>query len=60
MLVQSYTQSSMVMREVIFPEWWIYVPMPVSLGLLTIEFLLRMRRLVQGERRMREEATSAA
>jgi len=59
-LVQSYTQSSMVMREVIFPEWWIYVPMPVSLGLLTIEFLLRMRRLVQGERRMREEATSAA
>ena len=59
-LVQSYSQSAMVMREVMFPEWWLYIPMPISLALLTIEFLLRMRRLVQGERQMREEATSAA
>lgn len=59
-ILQSLAQDSLVIREIVFPEWWLYLPMPLSLGLLSAEFALRMRRLTHGPRRMREEATSAA
>lgn len=59
-LLHSHAQASLVIREVVFPEWWLFVPMPLSLALLTLEFGLRMRRLALGRRQMRIEATSAA
>lgn len=39
--------SGMVLKSVVFPEWWLYVPVPVCFGLLAIEF---SRRLVLARR----------
>jgi TRAP-type C4-dicarboxylate transport system permease small subunit len=38
----SAAQSSMVFKSVVFPEWWLYVPVPLCFGLLAIEFLRRL------------------
>jgi hypothetical protein len=34
--------GSIVMKTVIFPEWWVYTPMPFGFGLLAIECLRRL------------------
>lgn len=34
--------SGMVLKSVVFPEWWLYVPVPVCFGLLAIEFIRRL------------------
>jgi TRAP-type C4-dicarboxylate transport system permease small subunit len=31
----------MVFKSVVFPEWWLYTPVPLCFGLLTIEFVRR-------------------
>jgi TRAP-type C4-dicarboxylate transport system permease small subunit len=41
-ILNSAAQSSMVFKSVVFPEWWLYVPVPVCFGLLTIEFLRQL------------------
>ena len=41
----SMQSGSIVMKTIIFPEWWVYTPMPFGFGLLAIECL---RRLVSG------------
>jgi TRAP-type C4-dicarboxylate transport system permease small subunit len=41
-ILNSVAQGSMVFKSVVFPEWWLYVPVPLSFGLLTIEFLRRL------------------
>ena len=38
----SAAQGSMVFKSVVFPEWWLYVPVPLCFGLLAIEFLRRL------------------
>jgi TRAP-type transport system small permease protein len=46
LVIQDSIQSgSIVMKTVIFPEWWVYTPMPFGFGLLAVECL---RRLVFG------------
>ena len=32
----------MVMKSLVFPEWWLYVPVPLSFGLMTLEFARRL------------------
>jgi len=38
----SLAQGSMVFKSVVFPEWWLYVPVPLCFGLLAIEFVRRL------------------
>jgi TRAP-type C4-dicarboxylate transport system permease small subunit len=40
----SYAHGSLIMKSLIFPEWWVLAVMPVSCLLLSVEFLLRIRR----------------
>ncbi len=41
-ILNSAAQSSMVFKSVVFPEWWLYVPVPLCFGLLALEFLRRL------------------
>jgi TRAP-type transport system small permease protein len=41
----SIESGSIVMKTLIFPEWWVYTPVPFGFGLLAVECL---RRLVYG------------
>jgi len=43
-LLDSARQGSMVLKSVVFPEWWLYVPVPLCFALLAAEFLLRLAR----------------
>jgi TRAP-type C4-dicarboxylate transport system permease small subunit len=40
----SARQGSLVIKAVVFPEWWLYAPVPVCFGLLAIEFARRLLR----------------
>jgi TRAP-type C4-dicarboxylate transport system permease small subunit len=41
-VLDSARQGSMVMKSVVFPEWWLYAPVAVCFGLLAIEFVRRL------------------
>jgi TRAP-type transport system small permease protein len=56
----SFAEGSLILKEFRFPEWWLLAPVPVCMLLLTLEFVFRLHRLATGERKMRDEATSAA
>ena len=32
----------MVFKSVVFPEWWLYAPVPLCFGLLAVEFVRRL------------------
>lgn len=50
--------GSMTVKTLIFPEWWVYAPLPMCFALLAIEFLLRIRRLLLDPGMTRTEARS--
>lgn len=37
MLLDSRSAGSLVMKSLVFPEWWLYVPVPIGFGLLALE-----------------------
>jgi TRAP-type C4-dicarboxylate transport system permease small subunit len=41
-ILNSAAQGSMVFKSVVFPEWWLYVPVPLCFGLLAVEFLRQL------------------
>lgn len=41
-ILNSAQQGAMVLKSVVFPEWWLYVPVPLCFGLLAIEFVRRL------------------
>jgi TRAP-type C4-dicarboxylate transport system permease small subunit len=41
-IASSAQQGSLVIKSVVFPEWWLYAPVPVSFALLAIEFVRRL------------------
>lgn len=41
-ILSSAQQGSMVIKALVFPEWWLYAPVPACFGLLAIEFVRRM------------------
>lgn len=43
-ILDSARIGSMVLKTLVFPEWWLFVPVPVCFALLAIEFLRRMIR----------------
>ncbi|MGE5201403.1 MAG: TRAP transporter small permease [Acidobacteriota bacterium] len=40
--------GSMILKSLVFPEWWVLAVIPVSCLLLMIEFGLRIRRAIAG------------
>ena len=41
-IASSAQQGSLVIKSVVFPEWWLYAPVPLSFALLAIEFVRRL------------------
>jgi TRAP-type C4-dicarboxylate transport system permease small subunit len=59
MVVDSAVLGSITIKNLVFPEWWLLWPLPLTLALLAAEFAFRFDRLIRGERDRRHEATSA-
>ncbi|HSU64602.1 MAG TPA: TRAP transporter small permease [Burkholderiales bacterium] len=59
MTYDSWRSGSITIKNLVFPEWWLLAPLPVTFALLAIEFVFRFRRLL-GERARRHEATSVS
>lgn len=38
-LMESYETGAVVIKSIVFAEWWIYLPLPFCFSLLSIEFL---------------------
>jgi TRAP-type C4-dicarboxylate transport system permease small subunit len=58
MTYESWRLSSITIKNLVFPEWWLLAPLPFVFALLTIEFVFRLHRLFTGDRGPRNEATS--
>lgn len=58
MTVQSARLSSLTIKNLVFPEWWLLWPLPVCFALLALEFVFRFHRLMGAPRTRRIEATS--
>jgi TRAP-type transport system small permease protein len=43
-------RGSMIRTSFVIPEWWVLSVMPLSMGLMMIEFLLRFRRAIIADR----------
>jgi TRAP-type transport system small permease protein len=57
MTYDSWRIGSITIKNLIFPEWWLLAPLPVTFLLVAIEFLFRFQRLLH-HRTRRAEATS--
>jgi TRAP-type C4-dicarboxylate transport system permease small subunit len=42
-IASSAQQGSLVIKSVVFPEWWLYAPVPACFALLAVEFVRRLR-----------------
>ena len=54
----SWRIGAITIKNLVFPEWWLLAPLPVCFLLLAAEFVMRLHRLLTGERTRRMEATS--
>jgi len=59
MAADSWRVGAITIKNLVFPEWWLLAPLPITFVLLAIEFVFRFHRLMDGPAR-REEATSVA
>ena len=41
-LLDAHQQGSVVFKELIFPEWWLSLPLLIGAALLSIEFIRRL------------------
>jgi TRAP-type C4-dicarboxylate transport system permease small subunit len=41
-ILNSAQQGGMVFKSVVFPEWWLYAPVPLCFALLSFEFVRRL------------------
>jgi TRAP-type C4-dicarboxylate transport system permease small subunit len=60
MTAQSAQLSSLTIKNLVFPEWWLLWPLPVCFALVAIEFVFRFQRLMASPRTRRHEATSVS
>jgi len=58
MSIDSAVLSSITIKNLVFPEWWLLWPLPVCFALLAAEFVFRFDRLIHSEPGRRVEATS--
>ena len=54
----SYQAGSLSIKTLVTPEWWLLSMLPVAFVALSLEMLLRMRRLARAERAPRDDAVS--
>ena len=54
---EAWRIGSITIKNLVFPEWWLLAPLPLTFLLLAIEFVFRLHRLLQNRQR-RMEATS--
>jgi TRAP-type C4-dicarboxylate transport system permease small subunit len=54
----SYQAGSLSIKTLVTPEWWLLSALPLAFLALSIEMLLRMRRLWLAERAPRDDAVS--
>ncbi len=59
MTYDAWRIGSITIKNLVFPEWWLLLPLQICFVLLAIEFIFRFRRLIKN-REKREEATSVA
>jgi TRAP-type transport system small permease protein len=57
MTADSWRIGAITIKNLVFPEWWLLAPLPITFALLAVEFIFRFHRLM-GERARRAEATS--
>ncbi len=60
MTVDSARLGAITIKNLVFPEWWLLAPLPITFALLAVEFVFRFHRLMTGERGRRVEATSVS
>ena len=60
MTYDSWRLGAITIKNLVFPEWWLLAPLPVTFVLLAIEFVFRFERLLKGARARRIEATSVS
>lgn len=41
-ILDSARQGAMVFKSVVFPEWWLYAPVPLCFALVSFEFVRRL------------------
>ena len=56
----SYRSGAVNIKTLVTPEWWWLSPLPFIFGLLAIEMVFRMHRLLRAERAPRADAVSAS
>jgi TRAP-type transport system small permease protein len=44
-MLNAKTMGSMVMKDLVFPEWWLFAPLPLLFGMLAVESLRRLLAL---------------
>ena len=54
----SFKAGSVSIKTLVTPEWWLLIALPIAFTALSIEMLLRMRRLWLAERAPRDDAVS--
>lgn len=55
MVLRSWRGETLVVKNLIFAEWYILWPLPVMFVLLAVEFVFRLRRILTGPRQARRE-----
>ena len=57
---RSAGSDAMLIKTVVYPEWWSLVPMPCVFALLSLEATFRLRSLLGGPRQPRNEQVSVS
>ena len=60
MTIESAMLGAITVKNLVFPEWWLLAPLPLTFGLIAAEFAFRFDRLLRGARARRLEATSVS
>jgi len=58
MVLRSSNSATLVVKNLIFLEWYVLWPLPVMFVLLAIEFVFRLHRVLAGPRQARREGGS--
>jgi TRAP-type C4-dicarboxylate transport system permease small subunit len=58
MVLRSAASSTLIVKNLIFAEWYVLWPLPLMFLLLSFEFLLRLQRILTGPRQARREGGS--
>jgi TRAP-type C4-dicarboxylate transport system permease small subunit len=57
---RSAGSDAMLIKTVVYPEWWSLAPLPCVFVLLSLEAIFRLRSLLSGPRQPRNEQVSVS